>query len=47
LARFRHTKVELEPAAYDISQDRAVFQFVIAARHRAAYLRQVARAVKA
>jgi SAM-dependent methyltransferase len=40
------TQAELEPAAYDIWHDRAVFHFLTAARDRAAYVRQVARAVK-
>ena len=40
------TQLELEPAAYDIWHDRAVFHFLTAARDRAAYVRQAARAVK-
>jgi SAM-dependent methyltransferase len=40
------TQVELEPAAYDVWHDRAVFHFLTAACDRAAYVRQVARAVK-
>jgi SAM-dependent methyltransferase len=41
------TQVELEPAAYDIWHDRAVFHFLTAAPDRTAYVRQVARAVRA
>ena len=40
------TKVELEPRAYDVWHDRAVFHFLTAQEQRAAYVRQVARAVK-
>lgn len=40
------TEVELEPARYDIWHDRAVFHFLTDAEDRAAYVRQVARAVK-
>jgi SAM-dependent methyltransferase len=40
------TRVELEPAAYDVWHDRAVFHFLIATSDRVAYVRQVARAVK-
>lgn len=40
------TEVELEPARYDIWHDRAVFHFLTKAEDRAAYVRQVARAVK-
>lgn len=40
------TRVELEPAAYDVWHDRAVFHFLTAWSERAAYVRQVARAVK-
>lgn len=40
------TEVELEPARYDIWHDRAVFHFLTQADDRAAYVRQVARAVK-
>ena len=36
----------MEFAAYDVWHDRAVFHFLTAARDRAAYVRQVARAVK-
>jgi SAM-dependent methyltransferase len=40
------TQVELELAAYDVWHDRAVFHFLTAPCDRAAYVRQVARAVK-
>jgi 2-polyprenyl-3-methyl-5-hydroxy-6-metoxy-1,4-benzoquinol methylase len=40
------TQVELEPKAYDIWHDRAVFHFLTAQHLRAAYVRQVARSVK-
>ncbi len=40
------TQVELEPKAYDVRHDRAVFHFLTAKEHRAAYVRQVARSVK-
>ena len=40
------TQVELEPSAYDVWHDRAVFHFLAAERDRVAYVRQVARAVK-
>ena len=40
------TRVELEPSAFDVWHDRAVFHFLTAERDRAAYVRQVARAVK-
>jgi SAM-dependent methyltransferase len=40
------TKIELEPAAYDVWHDRAVFHFLTAAADRLAYVRQVARAVR-
>jgi SAM-dependent methyltransferase len=40
------TKVALEPAAYEVWHDRAVFHFLTAIDERAAYVRQVARAVK-
>jgi 2-polyprenyl-3-methyl-5-hydroxy-6-metoxy-1,4-benzoquinol methylase len=40
------TEVELEPQAYDVWHDRAVFHFLIAPDHRAAYVRQVVRSVK-
>ena len=38
--------VELEPRAYDVWHDRAVFHFLTRQEHRAAYVRQVARSVK-
>jgi SAM-dependent methyltransferase len=40
------TKADLEPAAYDVWHDRAVFHFLTAPSDRVAYVRQVARAVK-
>lgn len=40
------TAVELEAARYDVWHDRAVFHFLTSADDRAAYVRQVARAVK-
>ena len=40
------TDVALEAARYDIWHDRAVFHFLTNAEDRAAYVRQVARAVK-
>jgi 2-polyprenyl-3-methyl-5-hydroxy-6-metoxy-1,4-benzoquinol methylase len=40
------TTAELEPSAYDVWHDRAVFHFLTAPVARAAYLRQVTRAVK-
>ena len=40
------TKVELEPRAYDLWHDRAVFHFLTAPEQRTAYVRQVARSVK-
>jgi 2-polyprenyl-3-methyl-5-hydroxy-6-metoxy-1,4-benzoquinol methylase len=40
------TKVQLEPGVYDVWHDRAVFHFLTASEHRAAYVRNVARAVK-
>jgi 2-polyprenyl-3-methyl-5-hydroxy-6-metoxy-1,4-benzoquinol methylase len=40
------TQVELEPSAYDVWHDRAVFHFLTAATDRIAYVRQVAHAVK-
>lgn len=39
------TTVELETARYDVWHDRAVFHFLTSAHDRAAYVRQVARAV--
>jgi hypothetical protein len=38
--------VELDAAAYDVWHDRAVFHFLTAESDRAAYVRQVARAVR-
>lgn len=40
------TEVELEAGRYDLWHDRAVFHFLTKAEDRAAYVRQVARAVK-
>jgi SAM-dependent methyltransferase len=40
------TGIELEPRAYDVWHDRAVFHFLTAPEQRAAYIRQVARALK-
>ena len=40
------TKTDLEPSAYDLWHDRAVFHFLILPTDRVAYVRQVARAVK-
>jgi 2-polyprenyl-3-methyl-5-hydroxy-6-metoxy-1,4-benzoquinol methylase len=40
------TKAELEPSAYDVWHDRAVFHFLTAIDERRAYVRQVAHAVK-
>lgn len=40
------TDVQLERGAYDVWHDRAVFHFLTASGHRAAYIRQVAHAVK-
>ena len=40
------TSVELEAARYDLWHDRAVFHFLTNADDRAAYVRQVARAVR-
>ena len=40
------TQIELEPRAYDLWHDRAVFHFLIAPDQRAAYVRQVARSVR-
>jgi len=39
-------KIELDPSAYDVWHDRAVFHFLTEARDRTAYVGQVARAVK-
>jgi ubiquinone/menaquinone biosynthesis C-methylase UbiE len=40
------TQIQLEVSAFDVWHDRAVFHFLTAAADRAAYVRQVARAVK-
>ena len=40
------TRSELEPTAYHVWHDRAVFHFLTTASDRVAYVRQVARAVK-
>ena len=40
------TQVELEPGAYDVWHDRAVFHFLTAEADRRAYVRQVVRSVK-
>ena len=40
------TKIQLEPSAYDVWHDRAVFHFLTAEGDRVAYVRQVAHAVK-
>ena len=40
------TQAELEPSAYDVWHDRAVFHFLTAAADRMAYVRQVVRLVK-
>lgn len=40
------TKIDLQSAIYDVWHDRAVFHFLTAASDRAAYVRQVARAVR-
>jgi SAM-dependent methyltransferase len=40
------TEAHLEPGAYDVWHDRAVFHFLIAPEQRTAYVRQVAHAVK-
>lgn len=40
------TRVELEPTAYDVWHDRAVFHFLTRADDRAAYVRQVVRAMR-
>ena len=39
-------KIELEPGAYDLWHDRAVFHFLTDREQRTAYVRQVARSVK-
>ena len=40
------TEARLEPRTYEVWHDRAVFHFLTAREHRAAYVRQVAHAVK-
>lgn len=40
------TQVDLEPKAYDVWHDRAVFHFLTDPQQRAAYIRQVMRSVK-
>jgi SAM-dependent methyltransferase len=40
------TEIELEPRAYDVWHDRAVFHFLTAPEHRITYIRQAGRAVK-
>jgi len=40
------TEAHLEPGAYDVWHDRAVFHFLTATEHRAAYVRQIGHAVK-
>ena len=40
------TEIELEPRAYDLWHDRAVFHFLTTPEQRTAYIRQVARSVK-
>lgn len=40
------TKAELQPAAYDVWHDRAVFHFLTSATDKNAYVRQVVRAVR-
>jgi len=40
------TQVQLEPLAYDVWHDRAVFHFLTSIEQRAAYVRNVAKAVK-
>lgn len=40
------TQVELEPLAYDVWHDRAVFHFLTSIEQRATYVRNVAHAVK-
>jgi 2-polyprenyl-3-methyl-5-hydroxy-6-metoxy-1,4-benzoquinol methylase len=40
------TEIELEPCAYDLWHDRAVFHFLTAPEQRIAYVRQVAHSVK-
>jgi 2-polyprenyl-3-methyl-5-hydroxy-6-metoxy-1,4-benzoquinol methylase len=40
------TEAQLEPGAYDVWHDRAVFHFLTSSEQRVAYVRQVAHAVK-
>jgi len=40
------TKVDLEPSAYDVWHDRAVFHFLTSLSDRLAYVRQVTRSVR-
>jgi 2-polyprenyl-3-methyl-5-hydroxy-6-metoxy-1,4-benzoquinol methylase len=40
------TEVELEPGAYDVWHDRAVFHFLTAQEQRTAYVQQVSQSVK-
>ncbi len=40
------TEAHLEPDAYDVWHDRAVFHFLTSSEQRAAYVRQVGRSVK-
>lgn len=40
------TEAQLEPRAYDVWHDRAVFHFLTASEQRSAYVRQVCHAVK-
>lgn len=40
------TEARLEPDAYDVWHDRAVFHFLTSSEHRVAYVRQVGRSVK-
>jgi 2-polyprenyl-3-methyl-5-hydroxy-6-metoxy-1,4-benzoquinol methylase len=40
------TQVELQPSAYDVWHDRAVFHFLRSIEQRSAYVRNVARSVK-
>jgi 2-polyprenyl-3-methyl-5-hydroxy-6-metoxy-1,4-benzoquinol methylase len=40
------TQVKLKPSAYDVWHDRAVFHFLTSMEQRAAYVRNVAKAVK-
>lgn len=40
------TEGRMQPGAYDVWHDRAVFHFLTASEHRAAYVRQVGHAVK-